>query len=82
MFRGDRRICKFIATFISVIFMFKNGTSTVDASRRIINCMEVTSSNTEKVKILNYGFDQSGLLNMSFLVVQPWDHMKVRLYIF
>lgn len=83
MFQCERRICKLLATlatFIGFILML-NETSTVDANRRIINSMNVTSSNTEKVKVLNFGYDQfSGTLNISFQALQPWDGMKVRFY--
>lgn len=81
MLHGTCRICRLLAAFVTVllIVMF-NEISTVDASRRIINSFNLTSSNTEKVKVLNYEFDQTGTVNISFQALQPWDHIKVRLY--
>lgn len=55
-----------------------NGFLTVNANRQIINNMNVTSTNPKKVKVLNFGFSQSGLLNMSYQALEPWDNVKVR----
>lgn len=79
MFHGARCICKLLVTFINVL-LISNVTLLVDASQRIINSMNVTSSNIEKVKILNFGYDQSGKINVTFQAMQPWDRIKVRLH--
>lgn len=76
MIHCERRWCS-LEIFFNVFLMF-NGTLTIDASRQIINKMNVTSTNPEKVKVLNFGFSQSGAMNMSFQALQPWDSIKVR----
>lgn len=77
MFQMKQRICKLFATFINILLIL-SGSSIVDANRQTINSMNLTSTNTAKVKVLNFGFDQSGTLNMSFQALQPWDQIKVR----
>lgn len=78
MFYGARTPSWFIAPFLLNICLIFSSNSNVEAGRRIINSLNFTSSNMRKVKILDFGFDQSGAINMSFEALQPWDRVKVR----
>lgn len=49
----------------------------LNANLLVYNCLNVTSSDSERLRVLNYGFDTAGSMNISVEFLKPFRNVYV-----